>query len=710
MSSRFLSLSQRSSASRTGPWLCALAVATLTACGGGSDDTTTPSSATEAATVGPLVFDLPAADAALAAETAGIQAQPTFHAAPVILDEPDDTDVADPGASALRAPHAQRVSAALAGLSTQRLSLDRLLAAQRSQALAAPAGEVNAALAATSTVQTYTPAQIRAAYAMPALPGAGSAPTPAQAAALGAGQTIYIINAHHSPNAAAELAAFNLKFGLPACAAKAVAANSVLPLASASATGCEFAQVYATASGTLTTAVPTYDAGWATEIALDVQWVHATAPLARVVLIEAVDASLNSLLGAVKLANAMGPGVVSMSFGATEGNYTASVDAAFTAARMTYLAATGDAGVAVSWPSVSTNVVAVGGTTLSYGGGMRSESAWAGTGGGVSAYTATPAYQNPAVPGFTGYARRAVADVAFNADPNSGQYVAVMPPGTSAAKWMSVGGTSLATPQWAGLMAMANAQRGLAARLPLGGPHALLYGQIGAVPGSYASAFLDVAQGRHGTCSLCTAKAGYDELTGLGTPNVGSLLNLLSGSAPSAAAPVPPVVAGATISGQPGVALSAAVGVTAPNTVSYTLAGAPSGMAISSGGVISWASPVAGSYAVTVTARDTKTALSGQGLLTFNIVKSGPVVSYSPMAGVAGKALTGSFSIADATTGAMSIAISGVPSGMAFSGSGLTFTAKWASPVTGTYTLKVAVMDAAGLSTTANIPVTITAK
>ncbi|MEB0284851.1 hypothetical protein QN347_20530, partial [Sphingomonas sp. 10B4] len=58
---------------------------------------------------------------------------------------------------------------------------------------------------------------------------------------------------------------------------------------------------YNTASGTLTTTAPAYNSGWATEIALDVQWAHATAPLARIVLIEAPDASLNSLIGGVQL-------------------------------------------------------------------------------------------------------------------------------------------------------------------------------------------------------------------------------------------------------------------------------------------------------------------------------------------------------------------------------------------------------------------------
>jgi hypothetical protein len=73
-----------------------------------------------------LVFNLTPPEARVPAEGASIQALPTFHAAPVILEEPADTDAADPAASVLQAHHAQAVPAALAALSTQRLSLDAL--------------------------------------------------------------------------------------------------------------------------------------------------------------------------------------------------------------------------------------------------------------------------------------------------------------------------------------------------------------------------------------------------------------------------------------------------------------------------------------------------------------------------------------------------------------------------------------------------------
>ena len=608
-------------------WLCAVSAAALTACGGGGQDDA--STAQAETTAQPLAFELqlPESDVpgALPGDVAALQAVPSFHLAPVLLDEPADTDARDPSATALRAPRVHAVPAELAGLPTQRLSLDTLLAARRMRVLSAGTGNGEGTarpLAGTASVATYTPAQIRAAYGLPALPALGATLSAAQAAALGAGQTIYIVAARHNPNAAAELAAFNQKFGLPACTTKAVAAAAPLPLPAPPASACEFSQVYATPAGARTATAPAYDAGWATEMALDVQWAHATAPLARIVLVEGMDPSLNSLLGAIKLANAMGPGVVSMSFGAPEGSYTAQVDSVFTAARMSYLAATGDSGVSVSWPSVSPNVLAVGGTTLAWtGSGLRSEQAWSGTGGGASAFTAMPAYQTKAVPGFSGYARRAVADVAFNADPASGQYVAVMKPGSSAVNWISAGGTSLATPQWAGLLAVANAQRALAGKTALGLPHPALYGHIAAVPGSYAGAFADVLSGRHGSCALCTAKIGYDQLTGLGTPHAASLLSQLAGTVDSAApapapapeAPVPaaktgPVITSTPMAGKVGQVLTGTFSISDPSAKSFavSVSGAPAGMGFGVSGLTftaRWPKPVAGSYTLTVSVR-----------------------------------------------------------------------------------------------------------
>ncbi len=648
--------------------------------------------------------------ATLPDEAASQTVLPAFHVAPVFLNPPDDADNDDNAASARRAPRRQSVPAEFARLSSRHLTLQTLESAHRqhlqninAQGLVAD-GSL-APMASGSVVATYSPAQIRAAYGLPALPATGTTPSAAQAAQMGAGQTIYIIDAMHDPNAAAELAAFNQKFGLPGCTTKAIAANTSLPLATASASGCEFSVVFSTASSTMSSTAPPYDSGWATEIALDVQWAHATAPLARIILIEAGDSSLNGLLGAIKLANAMGPGIVSMSLGGPEGNWTSSVDAAFTGKGVSYLAATGDSGASVQWPAVSPNVVAVGGTTLSYSGsGSRSEVTWSGTGGGTSMYTPTPAYQNNAVPGMGYMAHRAVADVAFNADPNTGQYVAILKPGASAVSWISVGGTSLSTPQWAGIIAIANASRVLVNNPVLGAPHAALYGQIATVPGTYASAFADITKGADGSCSTCSARVGYDQVTGLGTPNVGSLISSLSGATATVPSTASPVVTPASISGTVGTALSFTVSVTAPNPVSYALSGAPSGMSISSAGAVTWPIPLAGTYPVTVTAKDSKTGLSGQGLYTVNIAAaSAPVVTSASISGTVGTAL--SFSVTVKAANPVSYTLSGAPTGMAISSSGLL---TWTAPVAGSYSVTVTAKDSkTGLSGQAVVSIKI---
>ncbi len=756
-------------------------------CGGSAD--------TEGASdVATTITTLQVSADVLPPEVEGMWAQPTFHIAPVVLEAPDDMDAQDANHSARSAPKSQQVPEMFKALSTRRLtpsSLEEVQQRSANTSLAMPKAVAAAPLAGTGAVTTYSVAQVRAAYGFGALPAVGAKPSGVQAAQLGAGQTVYVVGAKHNPNVAAELASFNQKFGLPACAAKVLPVTTGLPLAAASpAVGCELWVAYSTASGGISAVAPAYDAGWATEIALDVQWVHAIAPLARIVLVEAPDASVNSLLGAIRLANSMGPGVVSMSFGAQEGAWTASVDSAFAAAGMTYLAATGDSGAGVNWPSVSSNVIAVGGTTLTYSGsGSRSEVSWSGTGGGTSGFVAVPAYQKSSVPGTGSLVRRTVADVAMNADPATGQYVAVMQPGSSAVQWISAGGTSLAAPMWAGLVAVANAGRQQTALPLMAGGHALLYGQIGAVASNYASSFADIRLGSHGVCSTCSAGPGYDQLTGLGTPNASTLVNLLAGvAAPAPApvvtpatisgtvgtaltftasvnapnpvalslsgaptgmsisaagvvswpapvagayavtvvakdtktgltgqgvykinviAPVAPTIESASIAGRPGVALSFKANVSAVNPVAYSLAGAPSGMVVTADGVVSWPKPVAGTYSVTLTAKDTKTGLSGKGVFTVKIAAAGPVITAAAMVGVAGQPLSGSINITSPGATSLSVSITGVPLGMGFAVSGSTIMAIWPKPVAGSYQLVVTAKDSAGLSAQLNVPVTI---
>lgn len=651
----------------------------LSACGGGADSTS----------VDEMVDD---ASLDVAEEAVAEAVTPAFKVAPVLLQEPDDTDSRHPSASALQPAATFRSAPSVSQMSVERLGI--------SPAAVSP-------FAAPRAV-TYTPAQIRAAYGMGAIPAVGTTMTREQAAQLGAGQTIYIVNAYNNPNVLQELTAFNQKFGLPQCTAKAIPVTAALPLAPALTTeGCTISVVYSDTVGKMTAVAPKYDASWATEVALDVQWAHATAPLARIVLILGANAGVSTLSNAVKLANSMGPGVVSMSFGALEGSWSAALESTFTGTGMTYAAATGDWGTQVNWPSSSPNVLAVGGTSLTYSASAvsRSEVGWSKTGGGISSFSSAPAYQMNTVPGIGTPSKRMVADVAFNSDPLTGQYIVRIIPGSTSQSWMSAGGTSLATPQWAGIMAVTNARRAFNSqpRITLAQPY--LYAGIAGVPGNFAAAFADIQSGSNGTCAICTAKIGYDGLTGIGTPNVDKMVNLLAPAGGS----YTPIVSSGAISARAGVALKFKATATSASPVTWSLSAAPSGMVIDSSGNVSWTSPVAGSYTVAVQARDTATGAVGTGTYYVSVATPAapPSVASSPMTGTRGVPLTGSFSVTDPNRLAMSISITGVPVGMTFSVSGNTITAKWAKPIAGSFSLKVTVKNSAGLTTVVAIPITI---
>lgn len=502
--------------------LAALAAIAMTACGGGGDD--------------------PEASEATSTAVAGPVAQPSFHLAPVELPAPIEAEQSErmtaqgvrvsqePDATAPSAdePYRQQVPADAQGVDTARLTPEKLAqyrqaAAHRQTALGASQSP-SVRPAATSAVTVYTPSQIRAAYQMTAVPS--MIPTSLAArAALGAGQTVYVIGAFHNPNAAADLATFSKTFGLPSCKTLALAATTPVKLPSIGlADSCSFGMVYTNTSGATVTKAPAYDATWALETAMDVQWVHAMAPLARIILIEAPDASVSTLSNAIVAANNMGAGAVNMSFGAPEGSWTSSYDFPFQKVGMSYFAATGDAGAQVNWPSVSSKVVAVGGTTLNYSSTSRSETAWSYAGGGTSTTTAAPTYQS-GLPSPSTY--RKVADVAMNADPYTGQYVALTQPGMATA-WYAAGGTSLSAPQWAGIAAVVNAQRAFQGRLPMASLQQSLYKAIWTVPTVYSTNLFDVTVGANGTCTSCVATPSYDTVTGLGTPKGSALISTLS--------------------------------------------------------------------------------------------------------------------------------------------------------------------------------------
>ena len=500
--------------------LSLLAAIALTACGGGAESD------------GPITEPLQFGDASSEA-TAGptIDAPtvtPTFHLANVLPPEPSEVDadgshrsaLSAPSQAALRGDLADQPTAGTSGVDLRR----RVLSAPRDGSATSAAPLAGSA----ASVTYYTPAQIRMAYGLDKLPAASAANLGAY---QGSGQTIVIVGAFHNASVADDLAVFSQRFGLGACQNLSIASNTALPLPKpAPGSGCSFSVVYATATGAMTSKVPAGNAGWATETALDVQWAHAMAPQARIILVEAASPGGNDLLGAVTLAGKLGSVIVSMSWGAAEFNGQTTLDRYFTAPGVTYLAASGDSGRGVSWPAVSPNVLAVGGTKLSASGSLRAESAWSLSGGGLSAYTPAPVWQSTVKVTNAAGARitptmRAVPDVAFNADPNTGQLVY----SSSAGGWVVAGGTSIGAPQWAGLLSVTNAVRALVGKAALNGASNLMYRNVGGVSANYASLLLDVTSGSNGSCVGCGAMSGYDQVTGLGTPNADKAVDLLAG-------------------------------------------------------------------------------------------------------------------------------------------------------------------------------------
>lgn len=654
--------------------LSCLAAAALTACGGGAEPSAMPAALESAA-------------------SSGAEAQPTFHMAPAQLDEPADADAAS------ATPRHFQIDADAAGLSTARLT-PALLAQRVATLQRARAESVSTRPAGTAiTAAVYTPAQIRAAYGLPALPASTATLSAADAASFGAGQTVYIVDAYDHPNVFSDLGKFSAKFGLPACTNVALATTSALPLAKAPS-ACTFSVAYTDSKGALNSTAPAYNADWIAEIALDVQWAHAIAPLARIVLIEVSDANSNSLLGGVALANRMGGGVVSMSFGAPEGSWVKANDASFTAAGMTYIASAGDGGAQALWPAVSPNVLAVGGTSLQWSGsGTRYEAAWASSGGGVSAYEALPTWQSgTVVPGVGAASMRTVSDVAFNANPNTGQYVALTAKGSATTAWNAYGGTSIGAPQWAGLVAVANARRVAASQALLGDFHATLYKTIAASAATYAADFADIVDGSDGSCASCVAATGYDTVTGWGTPNAAALLDTLVGTATATATSASPVVPGGAFSAQTGTAFSQSLGITAPSgvTTKYTLSGAPSGLAVSTTGVVTWAAPVAGSWSFTATAT-TSAGKSASGRYTLSVVavNHAPTLASGTITVKAGTSFTVTLHGNDVDGDALTYTMTGAPAGMTLGSAGVL---AWSKAVKGTYALKVTVKDSHGLA------------
>ena len=203
------------------PALSAILLASLAACGGGSSSSEQTAQADAApsavAASAPLVPTDSLLDTSTAAALATTEAIPAYHMAPALLDEPSQIDVGGTSASARTGATNFNVDASVAGMDTARLSRDTLKQrlADGKARVASATGDTAAPMATAIVGAVHTPAQIRAAYGLATLPIAGAALTTAQAAALGAGQTIYLVDAFHDATALSDLNAFSTRFGLP---------------------------------------------------------------------------------------------------------------------------------------------------------------------------------------------------------------------------------------------------------------------------------------------------------------------------------------------------------------------------------------------------------------------------------------------------------------------------------------------------------------
>ena len=352
----------------------------------------------------------------------------------------------------------------------------------------------------------FTPTQIRHAYHFDQVVGDGT------------GQTIAIVDAFNDPKIVSDLATFDARFNLPAPPSFNVVNQSGGPVTSLHT-----------------------DGAWASEVALDVEWAHAIAPGASLLLVESNTDTIPDLMAGVDYArNVPGVSVVALSWGGSEfrgqSKYDAMLGTPANHTGVTFVAAAGDVGSShgPNWPASSPSVVSVGGTSLfikTADGTYSTEVGWRNTTGGASRYERRPAYQSQISPvGST----RLVPDVAYDADPNTGFVIYSSVNDAGVVGWSSVAGTSAGVPQWAGAIAIANQLRsdsGLGALDGSGQTLPDLYKQYSppgtAGYGTYTANFTDITQGRTSS-SRIRAGLGYDQATGLGTPKAPGIVAALS--------------------------------------------------------------------------------------------------------------------------------------------------------------------------------------
>ena len=402
--------------------------------------------------------------------------------------------------------------------------------------------------AALSNISAFTPEQIRGAYGL-------------SAGDTGKGITIAIVDAYDNPNALADFDAFSKRFNLPTSAA----------------CGC-FVKVDQSGG----THYPQPNTGWGQEIALDIEWAHAIAPLAKIVLVEANSAGFTDLLTAEDYATKNAQ-VVSNSWGSNEFNGETTFDSHFNKpVAITF--SSGDSGSPAAYPSSSPYVLSVGGTNLTVAATAVCP-APAPTPPPTTKPPTTPPSGTPIPPTTTGTptpptgtgttppptgTKHTVINVTtpapctttysygsehtwlgggggasrYEAMPGYQQGFCgttlninncagkrgtpdlawVADPNSGVAMvdgttWYIAGGTSLSAPSVAGAIADADAARKLT--LTTNNLTTRNFFQSAAKTANYAKDYHDVTTGTNGS-PCCTASKGYDLATGLGSPNVDS--------------------------------------------------------------------------------------------------------------------------------------------------------------------------------------------